>query len=65
LLSDWKANFLGKVVGSFLQSAAVSMNWCEVNSMDSLWLSLQKQWQGVGTLNSNVHQRCRLIAALN
>jgi hypothetical protein len=33
--------------------------------MDSLWLSLQMQWQGVGTLNSNTHQRCRLIAALN
>ena len=26
------------------------MNWCELSSMDSLRLSLQMQWQGVGTL---------------
>ncbi len=41
---------LDKLVGSFLQPVAVSMNWCEVISMDSLWLSLQMQRQGVGTL---------------
>ncbi len=40
----------GDVVGDFLQDAAVSMNWCEMSSIDSLWLSLQMQWQGVGTL---------------
>ncbi|WP_218028107.1 hypothetical protein, partial [Pseudomonas migulae] len=47
------AKFLGKVVGSFLQVVAVSMNWCEVNSMDSLWLSQQEQRQGVGTLGQS------------
>ncbi|KMM92197.1 hypothetical protein ACFQD2_24380 [Pseudomonas lini] len=39
--------FLGKVIGSFLQLVAVSMNWCEMRSIDSLWLSLRMQWQGV------------------
>jgi hypothetical protein len=43
--------FLGKVVGSFLQNVSVSMNWCEVRSVDSLWLSLRMQWQGVGALS--------------
>ena len=43
--------FPGKVVGSFLQLVAVSMNWCEMRSMDSLWLSLRMQWQGVGALS--------------
>ena len=42
--------FLGKVIGSFLQLVAVSMNWCEMRSIDSLWWSLKIQWQGVGTL---------------
>ncbi|WP_267885920.1 hypothetical protein [Pseudomonas lini] len=23
------------------------MNWCEMRSIDSLWLSLRMQWQGV------------------
>jgi hypothetical protein len=45
------AKFLDKVVGSFLQLVAVSMNWCEMFSIDSLWLSLQMQWQGVGALS--------------
>ncbi len=42
--------FPGDVVGSFLQLVAVSMNWCEMFSIDSLWWSLKIQWQGVGTL---------------
>ena len=46
------AKFLGKVVGSFLQLVSVSMNWCEMFSIDSLWLSLKTQWWGVGTLQS-------------
>jgi hypothetical protein len=46
------AQFLGKVIGSFLQAAAVSVNWCEMFSIDSLWWSLKAQWQGVGTLQS-------------
>ena len=42
--------FPGDVVGSFLQLLAVSMNWCEMSSIDSLGRSLKIQWQGVGTL---------------
>ena len=40
------------------------MNWWAMDWRDSLWLSLQMRWQGVGTLSPNAHQRCRLIAAL-
>jgi hypothetical protein len=47
------SKFPDNVVGSFLQNVSVSMNWCEVRSMDSLWLSLQMQWQGVGTLDNS------------
>jgi hypothetical protein len=31
------AKFLGKVVGSFLQVVAVSMNWCRSHLIDSLF----------------------------
>jgi hypothetical protein len=51
-LSDRGAKFLGKVFGSFLQLVSVSMNWCEMLSIDSLWWSLKTQWQGVGALQS-------------
>lgn len=44
------AKFLGKVVGSFLQDVAVSMNWWTLGYRDSLSLSSRKRWQGVGTL---------------
>jgi hypothetical protein len=58
------AKFLSKVVGNFLQDVAVFMNWCEMSSIDSLWQSLQMQWQGVGTLIA--HRASALsIAALN
>jgi hypothetical protein len=46
------AKFPGKVIGSFLQVVAVSMNWFEMHSIDSLWWSLKIQWRGVGTLQS-------------
>lgn len=49
-ISVMTAKFLGKPIGSFLQVVAVSINWCDVRSVDSLWLSLRMQWQGVGTL---------------
>jgi hypothetical protein len=49
-LSDLGAKFPDKSIGSFLQAVAASMNWCDVRSVDSLWLSLRMQWQGVGTL---------------
>jgi hypothetical protein len=48
--SDKGAKYQGNVLGDFLQVLAVSMNWCDVISIDSLWLSPQKRWQGVGTL---------------
>ena len=47
--SDRCTKFPGKVFGRFLQNVAVPMNWCDVNSVDSLWLSLQMQRQGVET----------------
>lgn len=51
-LSDGGAKFPDTVIGRFLQAVAVSMNWCDMFSIDSLWWSLKTQWQGVGTLQS-------------
>jgi hypothetical protein len=43
------------------------MNWFEMNSIDSLWLSLQMQRRGVGTLQDrwDAHSVNAWFAAVN
>jgi len=41
---------LGELVGDFPRVVVVCVNWCAMSFVDSLWLSLRIQWQGVGTL---------------
>ncbi|RON17413.1 hypothetical protein BK662_06685 [Pseudomonas frederiksbergensis] len=61
------AKFLDKLVGSFLQLVAISMNWCEMRSIDILWRPLKIQWQGVGTLQDrwDAHSVNAWFAAVN